>query len=183
MNHVFLFGLALLALLGAGFSVGFLVGRSRHRLLKREIDQLRLALQHSQSEEHQRAEAFQRSQQEVQHSREELHRHQQDFLRSQEEAAQYRTQVTHHFMQTAELLQTLTLNYRAVYDHLAVGAAALCDGQVKTLTPEILRERLLAPPREETAEGVAPPQPPAATLDTEQQSAPSSQATPPSESA
>jgi uncharacterized membrane-anchored protein YhcB (DUF1043 family) len=178
MDHMFLFGLAILAILGAGFIVGFLVGRSRQRLLQREIAQLQLALQRSQSEEQQREEAFQRSQQDLQRSREELQRNQQDFLRSQEESGQYRTQVTQHFRQTADLLQTLTLNYRAMYDHLAVGAAALCDGQVKTLTAETLRERLLAPPNEETAaEGVAMPQPPATIPDAEQPPALSSQDT------
>ena len=180
MDHVFLFGLALLVLLSAGFLVGFLVGRSRQRLLQREREQLQLALERSRSEEQQREDAWQRSQQALQHSREELQRSQQALLRSQEESGQYRTQVTQHFLQTGDLLQTLTLNYRAVYEHLAVGAAALCDGQVKTLTAETLRERLLAPPREEIiTEGVATPQPPAATPEAEHPPVSSSQDTPP----
>jgi uncharacterized membrane-anchored protein YhcB (DUF1043 family) len=180
MNHVILFGLAILVLLGAGFVVGFFVGRARHRLFQQEREQLQRALERSRSEEQQRKEAWQRSEHALQHSREELQRSQQALLRSQEEVGQYRTQVTQHFLQTADLLQTLTLNYRAVYDHLAVGAAALCDGQVKTLTAETLRERLLAPPREELiAEGAVTPPPPAATPEAEHPPIPSSEDTPP----
>ena len=38
----------------------------------------------------------------------------------------YRDQVTHHFMQTSELVQAMTLSYRSVYEHLASGAQHLC---------------------------------------------------------
>jgi uncharacterized membrane-anchored protein YhcB (DUF1043 family) len=65
---------------------------------------------------------------------------------SQEELRHYQAQVTHHFTQTADLLQTLTADYRAVYEHLAAGAQALCDGQVTALTAEALREHLLPAP-------------------------------------
>jgi uncharacterized membrane-anchored protein YhcB (DUF1043 family) len=183
MNNAFLFGLAAVTMLGAGVMVGLLIGRSRQRLLQRELEQLQSALQRSRSEVQQREEALQRSQQELQRSQEELHqrqealqRSQQDFLHSQEKSRQYRTHVTQHFTQTADLLQTLTLNYRTVYEHLAAGAEVLCEGQVKTLTPETLRERLLAPPREETAaEGAAIPQPLTAVPDAEQPPASSAQ--------
>ncbi len=178
MDHVFLFGLAIFVLLGAGFLVGFFVGRSPHRLLQQEKEQLQRALERSRSVEQQKEEALQRSQHALQHRQEELQQSQQALLRSQEEAGQYRTQVTQHFLQTADLLQTLTLNYRAVYEHLAVGAAALCDGQVKTLTAETLRERLLAPPGEDIiAEGVVPSQPPAATPEAEHPPIPSAEDT------
>lgn len=62
----------------------------------------------------------------------------------QQELEKYRAQVAHHFMQTADLLHTLTANYRAVYEHLADGAQTLCAGQVRSLTPAALRERLLS---------------------------------------
>src|SRR5262247_742241 len=65
---------------------------------------------------------------------------------SQEELRHYQAQVTHHFTQTADLLQTLTADYRVVYEHLATGAQALCDGQVTALTAEALREHLLPAP-------------------------------------
>ncbi|MCS6927540.1 MAG: DUF1043 family protein [Candidatus Binatia bacterium] len=62
----------------------------------------------------------------------------------QQELEKYREQVARHFMQTADLLHTLTANYRAVYEHLADGAQTLCAGQVRSLTPAALRERLLS---------------------------------------
>lgn len=158
MDNAFLFGFGVVALLGAGGLGGWLMGWSRQHRCQREREQLQSALHQSYTERQEREEALQRSQQELQQSREELrqqqeelHRSQQEVRRRQAEAEQYRTQVTQHFTQTADLLQTLTLNYRGVYEHLAAGAAALCDGQVKTLTPETLRERLLAPPQQGTA--------------------------------
>lgn len=190
MNNVFLFGLAVVAMLGVGVIIGLLVGRSRQRLLQRELEQLQVELQHSRNEVQQQKEALQRTRQEFQRSREELHlqqeelqRSQHDLLRFQEESRRYRTHVTRHFTQTADLLQTLTLNYRAVYEHLAAGAEALCDGQVKTLTPETLRERLLASPREEPTSGeIATPQPCAVAPGAEQQISSSAQEPPHTES-
>lgn len=183
MNNAFLFGLATVAMLGSGLLLGLLIGRSRQRLLQRDLEQLKIVLQQSRNDVQRREETLRRTQQELQRSKEELlqqqeelQRSQQDFLRSQEESHQYRTHVTQHFTQTADLLQTLTLNYRTVYEHLAAGAETLCNGQVKTLTSETLRERLLAPPTEEAAaEDVAIPQPLAAVSDTEQQPPSSSQ--------
>lgn len=191
MNNTLLLGLAIVAMFGSGLMIGWWMGRSRQRPLQRELEQIKTALQHSRSEAQQREAALQRTQQELQQSREELRQQQeelqksqQEFLRSQEEARQYRTHVTHHFTQTADLLQTLTLNYRTVYEHLAAGAEALCDGQVKTLTPETLRERLLAPPKEDVVAGdanVSQPQTPVA--ETEQPLASTAQDPPPTESA
>lgn len=171
MNNTLLLGLAVMAMFGSGLMIGWWLGRSRQRPLQRELEQLKTTLQHSRNEMQQREEALHRIQQELQQSREELHlqqeelqRSQQDFLHGQEEARLYRIQVTQHFTQTADLLQVLTLNYRTVYEHLATGAEALCGGQVKTLTAETLRERLLALPREDAvAEGADIPQPPAAS--------------------
>jgi uncharacterized protein len=71
---------------------------------------------------------------------------------SQEELRQYRAHVAQHFTQTADLLQALTADYRAVYEHLAAGAQALGNGQVTALTAEALREHLLAAPSEEGAQ-------------------------------
>lgn len=42
------------------------------------------------------------------------------------ELAGYRDQVRQHFQRTAELFQGMTAAYRAVYAHLADGAATLC---------------------------------------------------------
>src|SRR5262245_9019351 len=77
----------------------------------------------------------------------------------QEEFGHYQAQVRHHFTQTADLLQTLTADYRAVYEHLAAGAQALCDGQVTALRAEALREPLLTAPSQSgtPVEGSASP--------------------------
>ncbi len=40
--------------------------------------------------------------------------------------ARYREEVGQHFGKTSDLLRDLTLQYRAVYDHLAEGANSLC---------------------------------------------------------
>lgn len=54
----------------------------------------------------------------------------------------YREQVQQHFRRTSDLFQNLTASYRAVYEHLAGGARALCS--VEHLTPSIeLPERRL----------------------------------------
>ena len=42
------------------------------------------------------------------------------------ELERYRGNVADHFAETSEKLRDLTLQYRAVYDHLAVGAGELC---------------------------------------------------------
>ena len=41
----------------------------------------------------------------------------------------YRERVTNHFAQTAEHFRTIGREYRALYDHMASGADALCDPQ------------------------------------------------------
>lgn len=46
--------------------------------------------------------------------------------RTREELEGYRGRVTEHFAGTSDLLRDLTLQYRAVYDHLAEGARELC---------------------------------------------------------
>lgn len=45
---------------------------------------------------------------------------------SQATHAKYREEVGSHFGKTSELLRDLTLQYRAVYEHLAEGAQTLC---------------------------------------------------------
>ena len=46
---------------------------------------------------------------------------------AQAEHAQYKEGVTQHFHKTAELVGDMTRSYKAVYDHLADGAHALCE--------------------------------------------------------
>ena len=45
----------------------------------------------------------------------------------------YEAEVSEHFSQTADLLQRLTCDYRAVYTHLAEGAEHLCGDRVNIL--------------------------------------------------
>ena len=49
-----------------------------------------------------------------------------DELRKEHEG--YKGNVTQHFHRTAELVGEMTASYKAVYDHLATGAQALCEG-------------------------------------------------------
>jgi uncharacterized membrane-anchored protein YhcB (DUF1043 family) len=46
--------------------------------------------------------------------------------RARGEADAYRKRVSDHFTETSERLHDLTLQYRAVYEHLARGATELC---------------------------------------------------------
>jgi len=56
----------------------------------------------------------------------EIDAEQQAHLKTRAEADGYRKQVSDHFAQTSERLHDLTLQYRAVYEHLAKGANDLC---------------------------------------------------------
>lgn len=60
------------------------------------------------------------------------------------DAEQYRGRVVEHFYGTSEQLRALTVQYRAVYEHLAEGAQALCPE-----TFQALRAGLEAPALEE----------------------------------
>jgi uncharacterized membrane-anchored protein YhcB (DUF1043 family) len=88
----------------AGVAVGILIGRrssearARARRLEAQLEDLR--------KEYERAEA------EIAAGREELER--------------YRGKVADHFAGTSERLRELTLQYRAIYNHLAEGAGELC---------------------------------------------------------
>ncbi|HFD80224.1 MAG TPA: DUF1043 family protein [Gammaproteobacteria bacterium] len=50
----------------------------------------------------------------------------------QKELDDYREQVGQHFLKTSELVQKMTDSYREVYEHLASGSQALCEGMVDT---------------------------------------------------
>ncbi len=49
----------------------------------------------------------------------------------QSEFDNYRSEVTQHFTKTAELVNSMTENYRNVHSHLAGGAQALCSGALQ----------------------------------------------------
>ena len=68
----------------------------------------------------------------------------------------YRKQVADHFSETSERLHDLTLQYRAVYEHLAKGATELCPEGFSKLEgglgldalPEEVAPRAVAPAAE-----------------------------------
>lgn len=73
--------------------------------------------------------------------------------------ARYREEVGGHFGKTSDLLRDLTLQYRAVYDHLAEGARSLCPDLSNGL-PAGGVERLLAE-QSETRGAASPVEAPA----------------------
>jgi len=93
-----------LILLAGGLAAGFLLGRAtgaqRRRMRALEKD-LRLATLR------------------LEGAAEEL-------KRSEQQLEDYRNQVVAHFAGTGEKLRDLTLQYRAVWEHVAAGARALC---------------------------------------------------------
>jgi uncharacterized membrane-anchored protein YhcB (DUF1043 family) len=82
-----------------------------------------------------------------------------EIARIASEREEYGSRVVDHFTATSELMRALTVQYRAVYDHLTRGATSLCpEGSVGLqdgLQPESLGEG-----EGNTGE---PPKPPAAT--------------------
>lgn len=57
--------------------------------------------------------------------------------------ARYREEVAQHFSRTSDLVKSLTLQYRAVYEHLADGARTLCPDSVPELGRGVAGEPLL----------------------------------------
>ena len=64
----------------------------------------------------------------------------------------YKEEVGQHFARTSELVHGLTLQYRAVYEHLAEGARSLCPDRPVSLGRGV-EAALLAEPAERTVEG------------------------------
>lgn len=57
----------------------------------------------------------------------------QEAVRLQDDLDGYKARVTEHFAEASERLHDLTLQYRAVYDHLAKGASELCPESFEKL--------------------------------------------------
>ncbi len=79
----------------------------------------------------------------------------QELRETREELERYRGRVVEHFTTTADLVNRLTADYRAVYEHLAKGAQSLAGNQVPRLeaiasTPE----RPVEPPAGGIADGL-----------------------------
>ena len=95
-----------------------------------------------------------------------------DLKQVQSELADYKQEVSHHFEKTAELVNTMTASYRAVYEHLATGAQNLCKEQASKLAMDAPVERIANPeeaaPAEENTVAVAEEQPPTARDDSDE---------------
>lgn len=81
---------------------------------------------------------------------------------SREEQASYRVQVSDHMVGTVDRLRDLALQYRAVYDHLAVGAQELCperfDAIQSPMDTDLLTETAGAPAGPKDAEAPESPE-------------------------
>lgn len=62
---------------------------------------------------------------------------------SKGELTTYKQAVAGHFIKTADLINNMTDSYRAVHEHLAVGAHTLCDDQLGVEQLDIKQTRLL----------------------------------------
>jgi uncharacterized membrane-anchored protein YhcB (DUF1043 family) len=132
-------GMMVGAILLAGAALGFLLGRrtsaarTRARELEAELEDLRKEHERAQAEIVAGREELERAQAEIAAGREALEIAQGEIAAGREELAsaregheQYRGKVADHFVGTSERLRELTLQYRAVYNHLAEGAGELC---------------------------------------------------------
>jgi uncharacterized membrane-anchored protein YhcB (DUF1043 family) len=119
------------------FAGGWVIGRffstaaKRIRALKAEIEQTKAELEETKNQ---------------------LEQTRMTLEQTRNEAAEYRSQVAQHFSKTADLFNTLTLNYRAVYEHLAISAVNLCDEHVVMLSDGMPNDRIL----NQTQRGVTP---------------------------
>jgi len=67
----------------------------------------------------------------------------QNLTDAQQEMNDYKMEVSQHFGETAQLFNTLTDDYRAVYEHLAIGSQALCGDKVTQIVSEVPEKKLL----------------------------------------
>jgi uncharacterized membrane-anchored protein YhcB (DUF1043 family)/arylsulfatase A-like enzyme len=111
MEAIGMNGLMVGAILLAGVALGFLLGR-RTSAARARACQLEAELEDLRKEQ-------ERVQAEILAGRDELER-------TREDLEHYRGKVADHFAGTSERLRELTLQYRAIYNHLAEGAGELC---------------------------------------------------------
>jgi uncharacterized membrane-anchored protein YhcB (DUF1043 family) len=101
-----------------GIVVGrfFSTGAKRIKALKAEIEQMRADLDKTRSEFDQTRMALEKS---------------------QSDSDEYHQRVTDHFSKAADLFNSLTVNYRAVYEHLAKSSLNLCDEHMVMLSDNV----------------------------------------------
>jgi uncharacterized membrane-anchored protein YhcB (DUF1043 family) len=125
-----------------GVAVAFLVGVFLGRWLStgvKRIKALRVEIEEIQSE--------------LTKTRSELDQTRAVLEDTRQEAAEYRRNVTEHFSKAADLFNSLTVNYRAVYEHLAKSSLVLCDENTVMLSDGVPAERRLG--KEQNAPKVA----------------------------
>ncbi|MFH0344461.1 MAG: YhcB family protein [Chromatiales bacterium] len=105
-----------------GMVVGrfFSTGAKRIKALKAEIEQMRADLDKTRSEFDQTRMALEKS---------------------QSDSDEYHQRVTDHFSKAADLFNSLTVNYRAVYEHLAKSSLNLCDEHMVMLSDNVPEDR------------------------------------------
>ncbi len=116
----------------AGFAVAFLcgvyIGRAFSTGAKR-IKALRAEVEEAQAE--------------LARTRAELEETGATLEETRREASEYRHSVTEHFSKAADLFNSLTVNYRAVYEHLAKSSLILCDDNAVMLSEGMPTEKRL----------------------------------------
>ena len=83
---------------------------------------------------------------------------------TRQEASEYRHNVTEHFSKAADLFNSLTVNYRAVYEHLAQSSLILCDENTVMLSEGVPAERRLGEEQNAPRATVAPKLVPISTV-------------------
>ncbi len=112
MPIMFVFGMVI----GRFFSTG----AKRIKALKAEIEQVRADLDKTRTEFDQTRIALEKS---------------------QSDSDEYHQRVTDHFSKAADLFNSLTVNYRAVYEHLAKSSVNLCDEHMVMLSDNVPGDR------------------------------------------
>ncbi|CAK0745451.1 putative DUF1043 family protein [Gammaproteobacteria bacterium] len=62
--------------------------------------------------------------------------------KTRDQLADYHERVTHHFSRTSELFDSLSKNYKSVYQHLADGCSDLCGDRAPRLSLEVPAQRI-----------------------------------------
>jgi len=101
---------------------GIAVGRAGRRREARRIGELEVRL----AERDGRIAQLESARNEAQHRRDEAEQRADE---ARDRLAGYESQVADHFTRTSDLLREMTLQYRAIYEHLAEGARSLCDDE------------------------------------------------------
>lgn len=130
---------------GVGFTVAFLCGLFIGRLFSTGVKRIKAL----------RAE-IEETQADLAKARSDLEQTRVVLEETRQEASEYRHNVTEHFSKAADLFNSLTVNYRAVYEHLAKSSLVLCDENTVMLSEGIPAEGRLGEEQNAPRATVAP---------------------------